>query len=126
MNAKERLDKVRFMSQQILCLLADKDLYEKLEIECTAIKYTTEITLNDIKELVTLRQQLSELIERLPNQTYITVLRLRYFGGFSWRSISDHLHFENRYIMEIHKKALSELDALIRIDELMEENRNAE
>ena len=113
MDAKDRLDKIRYLSQKTVYLLSNKEFYEKTEARNTAIKFETEGTIKEIRELIELRLQMAEYIEKLSKQEYIIILRLRYFGGYSWRTIAEHLHFDMRYIMQMKANAIKELDEII-------------
>lgn len=116
MNAKDQLDKVRFFSQQMMCKLTDKDFYETMESEDTAIKLKAEDVVEDIKELVLMRERLSRQIDRLSKPEYIYVLRFRYFSNYSWQMIANQMHYAKRYIFSIHNHALDELDQIIKED----------
>ena len=117
MNAKEKLDKVHFFSQQIICHLSEQDFYETIEGELTAIKFEADVTVDKIKELVQLRQELGQQIDRLEKPEHRLVLRLRYFGNYSWRNIASQMNYGKRYIFFLHNKALDELDKLMKCEE---------
>ena len=113
MSCKDQLELIKTMSQRVICLLEEKDFYEKCALKYTAIKLDGENAVEKIKELCELPQNLGRLIEKLPKPEYCNILYLRYFGGYTFKVISQHMHYDQRYCMEIHDRAIKALDDLM-------------
>lgn len=54
-----------------------------------------------------------DLIGRIPNPEYQTVLISRYFKNESWESIAEAMFYTERWIYKLHGWALQELDKIL-------------
>lgn len=55
-----------------------------------------------------------DLIGRIPNPEYQTVLISRYFRNESWENIADAMFYTERWIYKLHGWALQELDEILK------------
>ena len=113
MNVKDELEKIKYMSQRIIYLLNNKEFYEKCALKYTAIKLDGDNCVEEIKKLCEMRQKMGRYLEQLPKPEYCNILFLRYFGGYTFKIISQHMHYDQRYCMEIHDRAIRALEELI-------------
>jgi hypothetical protein len=65
----------------------------------------------DIENLISLKQEIGAAISVVTNPTYRTLLELRYLCFKDWNSISETMHYDNRYVHKVHGRALREVDS---------------
>ena len=82
------------------------------EAACKAIDLENEIK-QDAERLQQEKVFLLELIGQIDSTEYQTVLISRYFKGASWTDIASKMFYSERWIFELHGRALKELDELI-------------
>lgn len=113
MSCKDDLEKIKYMSQRIIYLLEEKEFYDKCALKYMAIKLNGENCVEEIKKICELRQKMGALIGQLPKPEYSNILLFRYFCGYTFKVISQHMHYDQRYLMEIHDRAIKALDELM-------------
>lgn len=64
--------------------------------------------------MIQLRTEARELIMLLDDTMYRAILLERYINCMSWNKIADRLHYGQRWLMQIHAKALQAFDLLYR------------
>jgi hypothetical protein len=64
---------------------------------------------SDIDGLLRLKQEIAAAIASVENQTYQTLLELRYLCMKSWEYIASELGYERRYVLKMHDKALRQV-----------------
>lgn len=67
----------------------------------------------DEERLCTDKTAALDLIGRIPNPEYQTVLISRYFKNESWESIAEAMFYTERWIYKLHGWALQELDKIL-------------
>jgi DNA-directed RNA polymerase specialized sigma24 family protein len=77
------------------------------------ISLESEIT-DDEARLVAEKTKALEMIGRLKNPDYQTVLISRYFKNESWDQIASDMFFTERWIYTLHGRALQELDEILK------------
>lgn len=77
------------------------------------ISLESEIT-DDEARLVAEKTKALELIGKLKNPDYQTVLISRYFKNESWDQIASDMFFTERWIYTLHGRALQELDEILK------------
>ena len=65
---------------------------------------------DDISRLLELKQVIATEIERVDNQTYRTLLELRYLCFKDWSEIAVELNYGRRYVLKVHERAIQILD----------------
>ena len=79
---------------------------------CKAIDLENEIR-RDEERLQQKKVFLLELIGQIENTEYQTVLISRYFKNSTWEDIASKMFYSERWIYELHGRALNELNRLI-------------
>lgn len=59
-------------------------------------------------DLVHIKYKLSRQIDRIEDERYRSLLRLRYILCFKWEDVAKHLGYEDRYTRRVHGQALIE------------------
>lgn len=59
-----------------------------------------------IDELQEVKRRVVALIEKSPREDYQELLTRRYIGGQRWEEIAAGMRYDNRWVYELHKKAL--------------------
>lgn len=77
------------------------------------ISLENEIT-DDEARLVAEKTKVLELIGKLKNPDYQTVLISRYFKNESWDQIASDMFFTERWIYTLHGRALQEMDEILK------------
>ena len=65
---------------------------------------------SSITRLLELKQEIATAIECVDNQTYRTLLELRYLCFKRWDEISAELGYERRYVLKVHDRAVQKID----------------
>ena len=66
------------------------------------------------KEFVHLIQQAEKIIASVPQEKYRQILTLRYLAGWTWKSISDELRYEDsKSVFKAHGYALREAQKIL-------------
>jgi len=134
MTAKEYLSQARTIDQRLNSKLEQaKSLRSLAEIATTALSLTPHSgTRNvseregiivrmldlesgisaDINELMDIRQEIMEIIQRVPVVEHRTLLELRYICGKSWDEIAAAMLCSIRYTHILHGAALNEVKKL--------------
>lgn len=58
-----------------------------------------------------LREQADEVIHKMTEQRYVSVLRLKYFAGMQLESIAEHLNYSTDHVKALHREALNDFGA---------------
>jgi DNA-directed RNA polymerase specialized sigma24 family protein len=69
---------------------------------------------NDEARLVAEKTKALEMIGKIQNPDYQTVLISRYFKNESWEQIATDMFFTERWIYTLHGRALQELDDILK------------
>jgi regulator of replication initiation timing len=67
----------------------------------------------DIDDLVDLKREMVQLIKRIENSEYQTLLEQRYLCFKSWEQIAVDMGYELRYLHKLHGRALECCEAII-------------
>lgn len=113
MSAKDQLEMIKYMSQRIIYLLDNKDFYDKCAMKYTAIKLNGDNCVEEIKNICEMRQEMGRKIEKLPKVEWANIIFLRYFGNYTFKVIAQQLHYDQRYVMEMHDRAIKALDDMM-------------
>lgn len=77
------------------------------------------------REYVAEIQRAERLIAKLPQERYRQILTLRYLCGWSFRSISDELHYQDqKSVYRAHGWALKAAGEILKGEESNDKNRN--
>ena len=118
--------KVEYLSQAlVLDGLIDMNIAtaEKLKEHYAYSSKTDQINslieniINDTKKLLSLKQDIYDLVESIPDETQRSVMRARYIDGMSYLEMTQALNYSERWLLTLHNRAL----ALIEIPESNEE-----
>ena len=62
-----------------------------------------------IVERVTIRREIGQAIDRLPDERLARLLRLRYIDGMTWDQVAVEMHYSYRQVCNLHSQALTRL-----------------
>jgi len=113
MTTKQQLEKCRLLIAECESLLLSLQFKDRIYCD-TKQQTNSTVTLDNIKELVSLREKLEKAIQQIDKPEYRYVLQARYFNNFSWADIALKMNFEERYIFKIHGKALLALNEVLK------------
>lgn len=68
----------------------------------------------DIDGLIDLQKEIMDTISQLEESKLILILEMRYVNGKSWDDVSQALHCDKRWVMRLHRKALTEIDEILK------------
>ena len=69
-----------------------------------------ESQINDeLDELLSVRTEIENVINQIPNETYQELLERRYIQGQRWERIAIEMMYDYRYVLKLHGKALQTL-----------------
>lgn len=71
---------------------------------------------DDVNSLVDLKAEVWERLDNLRNEPQKRVLWLHYAERLSWSKVANALNFSERYVYILHRRALSELDKILKVD----------
>ena len=90
---------------------------EKLEdIYVELAEYANRIQVKS-DELLRLKLQLSEQIEKVENHKSRQLLRYRYLIGMNWEEVAYHMGYEVRHITRLHGQALIDFEHVLECPE---------
>lgn len=139
MTVKEWLDKGRKLDIELKQLREERKQALDLACSCTSCPndekvqtstkntsdgkfaaYTEYSAMIDKKEfeLLVYKSRMHNLINRLDNPTYRTLLSLRYINCKTWEQIAEDMHYMVRNIYNLHEQALKALSLVIGINEI--------
>lgn len=127
-EAKELLKSIRLADADIASRQEELETLRSLLVKSPQIKadsvqesnsgfkddtYIKIIELSDeidkkIDELVDKKKFVTQLIDRLENQEYMILLRLRYLNFYSWDLIAEKMFLSERQVLRLHGIALIE------------------
>lgn len=130
MDAKTYLRQLPDLDKEINALLERRERYEALAMRrtgcysgglpgsqrrdssveryaCKLVDLAREID-RKIDRFVDLTREAEKLIEEIPDNRYRRILKYRYMNGWSWDKIAQDMHFERRWILQLHGYALTE------------------
>ena len=90
----------------------DNDKTGKIVSEIADLKYELEI---DFSKLIKIRRNTFRMIEQL-SDTQICIIYKRYFENKTWDIIANEMHYNKRWVLQLHNRALEKLEHMI-IDE---------
>lgn len=97
-NATVRLDPEKVGNS------SDKQQLEKTVI---AISELSDSLQRDIEELAKIEKNIQDEINTFVDEpVYKTVLELRYLNYFRWSEIADRMHYTERWVLALHKRAI--------------------
>ncbi len=82
---------------------------ERLQSEIKDCKHNL---ITNVVKLITLKDRIITLINKLDNPKYRTILILRYVKFYRWKDIAETMVFNEHYCIEVRNKALKELKKL--------------
>lgn len=125
MTAQEQLQSIHLLNRELSCLLRAqakaRQRYSRLQAnrpnlakqalkQCQAL---SQAILSLYVCLDTRRQELCQLIDRLPRPDERQVLKLTYLSGFTMEETAEMLHFSVRHTYRLKQRALERLQALL-------------
>jgi hypothetical protein len=115
-NSKlEQVHSLREMATKANAVISDappsgtRNFHRLEDVICKMIDLENEINA-DIENLIKLKQEIGVLINAVPNPTYRTLLELRYLCFKTWDAIAGIMHYDRRYVLKVHGRALQEAD----------------
>lgn len=97
-NATVRLDPEKVGNS------SDKQQLEKTVIAISELSDTLQ---RDIEELAKIEKNIQDEINAFVDEpVYKTVLELRYLNYFRWSEIADRMHYTERWVLSLHKRAI--------------------
>lgn len=113
LNKGEELENYRSMATKITPALSDMPKAQSNEnrIEVITEKIIeVESQINDeLDELLSVRTEIENVINQIPNETYQELLERRYIQGQRWERIAIEMMYDYRYVLKLHGKALQTL-----------------
>ena len=132
MTAKEFLSQARYLDMRINSKVEQIESLNELATKCTStltgmphnpspstslmadavckIVDLQEELSQDVQHLVTLKQRISSVIKSVPNVELQTLLEKRYLCFQSWEQIAVDMHYSNKWIKNLHDRALFEVE----------------
>jgi len=115
-NSKlEQVKSLRSLAEKATSTLSDapasgtRNISRMADIIAKMVDLQAEID-SDITALLELKQEIAAAIRRVDNQTYQTLLELRYLCFKPWEDIAAEMGYERRYILKVHDRAIQKLD----------------
>lgn len=139
MTVKEWLNKGRKINIELQQLREEREQALDLACSCTSCPngekvqtstkntsdgkfaaYTEYSAMIDKKEfeLLVYKSRMHNLINRLDNPTYRTLLSLRYINCKTWEQIAEDMHYTTRNVHKIHGGALKALSTITDVKNL--------
>ena len=139
MNAKEYLSQAIWLDRLIQNKLEQKELLETMAQKVT-VDFTKEkvsggnsvaspmeaatvklVDLNheingDIDQLIDLKKEILETINRVEDPSYQLLLEMRYINNKSWDDVARDMGYDKRYTMKLHGRALKEINEILKED----------
>jgi hypothetical protein len=135
MTAKEYLEQVRRLNNEINSLIVEYEMMQTLATKVTAscegervqasgnqdkigsavvklIEYQEKIN-RKIDAYVDMRDDILQVLHKLSRAEYIDVLYKRYFEFKKWEQIACEIFMGFRGTLKLHAKALNELDRIL-------------
>ena len=69
----------------------------------------------DWLDLLAIQAETRKLIESLPDPVYVELLSHRYISYKPWRQIAELMHYSDRAVFKIHRKALHYIEQFIEV-----------
>lgn len=69
----------------------------------------------DWLDLIAIQEEIRKTIERLEDPVAVQLLSYRYISYKPWRQIADLMHYSDRAVYKIHKKALHAIEQFIEV-----------
>jgi len=66
--------------------------------------------LQDIASLYQVKAEIKRAISGLMPEHYRALLEYRYVDGLNWDNVAERLHYERRYVLKLHERALRALE----------------
>lgn len=68
----------------------------------------------EIDKLITIREEITDVISTIDDTDIRTLLEYRYINGWSWRRIAAKMHYSEKHVTGyLHRKALHDIQKLI-------------
>ena len=109
----EELEHLRDLAGRISSPNFDERVQSSKNYDPPFVKYLSDIMEmeqkihQELSQLVVLKKQISESLEKVEDREERLLLTYRYFNNFSWQEISDRLCVSNRTVHRIHASALA-------------------
>lgn len=71
---------------------------------------------SQVVELVNVRMEITQLIDRVPDSVYKLLLEKRYLCFMTWERIAADMNWTYRWTLSVHGKALCEVEKLLEAD----------
>ena len=106
-----QLDQLRSMSSNITAKVSDMPRSSSPNphsMEDTILKIVdmSRALDSEIDALVDLKKEIKGVIDAVQNDEYRTLLTMRYLSFRPWKYISETMHYDDKYVFEVHGKAL--------------------
>lgn len=79
--------------------------YDWTDAVASVMRFTEQINA-EIMQLCTIKRQVNDAIEAVEDRRYRMVLEMRYRNYMSWEEIADEMHYDPRWVQELHGRAL--------------------
>lgn len=85
---------------------------EKTDLSSYAVKMDEllEELKEELERKIEIRREITRQIRKLPNETEITLMRLRYIHGLKWEEIALKMCYTYRYVTKLHGRALEHFE----------------
>lgn len=113
MDIKQRLESIRLSDILVKSYRLELSNLRRLGNELPAQTKAIENVKGRIERFDKERETLSELVERLENPLYKSIVRLYYFDKYSFKDIAIKLFYHQKTIVRYHKLAIEELNKLV-------------
>lgn len=70
---------------------------------------------NDIDNLIALKEEVIENINKIDNYNLSLLLTMRYINNKDWETIADNMLYDVRTIYRFHKEGLKEIDKILKL-----------
>ena len=64
-----------------------------------------------VRCLTQLEKEIMDAIASVPDPTCRAILEYRYLNGWEWHRIARRMHYDKRWVQELHKRTLERIDA---------------
>lgn len=85
---------------------------ERVAVRIADLSWEIEL---DWLDLIAVQEEIRKTIELLQNPVAVQLLSYRYISYKPWRQIAELMHYSDRAVYKIHKKALRDIEQFIEV-----------
>lgn len=74
----------------------------------------------DMRELIRVKKQICDVIGKVENLEYQTLLERRYLSEDTWEEIAVNMHYSSKWITKLHRLALDAVETILKSESVPE------